>query len=133
MTHDDWIKLALQSPVIAALVVGTFGILTVWLSLRRFRSERWWERKTESYAKVIEALYGMRNYSFEQMEAHLRQHEWPDEKEARLRDENQKGALEVNRAVSIGEFTLSRRAAEILGGCHWMARKSESYERRWNG
>ncbi len=59
MTLEEWVKFALQSNVVAALVVGTFGVLTLWLGLGKFRSEKWWERKAAAYVAVIEALHGM--------------------------------------------------------------------------
>jgi len=31
-------------------------VLTAWVALRRFRSEKWWERKAETYASVFDAM-----------------------------------------------------------------------------
>jgi NADH:ubiquinone oxidoreductase subunit 6 (subunit J) len=53
MTFDDWAQLIVQSNVVAAVVVGIFGIVTLKLGRTRFRSERWWEKKAAAYASVI--------------------------------------------------------------------------------
>jgi hypothetical protein len=33
------------------------ALITVWLSLRRFYAEKWWERKLDAYTAIIEALH----------------------------------------------------------------------------
>lgn len=41
-----------------ALVVALLGAwVTVQLAYRRFRKEKWWERKFDTYDRVIDALY----------------------------------------------------------------------------
>jgi hypothetical protein len=47
----------LISNVFIALVSSLFA---VYFSLRRFRSEKWWERRAETYERIIEALYHLR-------------------------------------------------------------------------
>ena len=41
-------KFNLQSNVIVAVVVGLFGLLTLKLGIRKFDSEKWWERRAEA-------------------------------------------------------------------------------------
>ncbi len=36
------------------------AFLGAWLGAKRFRNERWWERKVESYTDLIEALHEMK-------------------------------------------------------------------------
>ena len=69
MTFEDWAKLVLQSNLLAALVVGCFGLLTLRLGLGKFRSEKWWEKKASAYASVIEGLHGMYDLSLAQVES----------------------------------------------------------------
>ena len=45
MTFEDWAKFVLQSNVVAAVVVGLFGVLTLKLGIGKFASEKWWERE----------------------------------------------------------------------------------------
>lgn len=54
----------------AAIVAGAFSLiggafwsyLTVYFALRRFRSERWWDRKADAYSRIIESLHHMTVY-----------------------------------------------------------------------
>ncbi|MHC2620087.1 hypothetical protein ACVIW2_002119 [Bradyrhizobium huanghuaihaiense] len=62
MTFDDWAKLVLQSNVVAAVIVGLFGVLTLKLGIGKFASEKWWEQRAAAYAAVIEALHGVRAF-----------------------------------------------------------------------
>jgi hypothetical protein len=61
---EEWLKLILQSNVVAALVVGGFGILTLKLGLGKFRSEKWWERKSVAYVTTIEAMHAIYAYAY---------------------------------------------------------------------
>ncbi|MBZ0149375.1 MAG: hypothetical protein K8F62_17805 [Pseudorhodoplanes sp.] len=45
---------------IALLVAVPTALLTVWLSLRRFYREKWWEAKMRAYAEVIQSLHDMK-------------------------------------------------------------------------
>src|SRR6266540_2058674 len=61
----------LQSLIPGIIIAVATAIVTVKLSLRQFRSERWWERKAEVYSRILEALYHLERYS----EAMLRESE----------------------------------------------------------
>jgi hypothetical protein len=52
--------LALLSGIVIAAVNSW---ITVQLSLRRFRTERWWERKVEAYERIIAALHPTKAYA----------------------------------------------------------------------
>jgi len=46
--------------IFTAIVIAAISSwITVQLSLRKFRAERWWERKAEAYSKIIEARIKM--------------------------------------------------------------------------
>ena len=44
----DWVL-----PLLAAVIVS---FITARLSLRQFRSQRWWERQAEAYSSIMEKL-----------------------------------------------------------------------------
>lgn len=115
MSAEEWLKLALQSPVFAALVVGVFGIVTIKLGLSRFRSERWWEKKAASYAAVIEGLHAMYDSSKAYAHSSLKGYELSDEFSAKLEEANLNGWAEIRKGASIGSFVMTKRAASILG------------------
>ena len=39
--------------------------ITVRLSIKQFRNQRWWEKKVETYQRVIEAFHNSKKYSSE--------------------------------------------------------------------
>ena len=57
MTEVDVELIKLLSSIPVAIVTAW---VTVWLALRRFRSERWWERKVDSYTSLF-VLITMQN------------------------------------------------------------------------
>jgi hypothetical protein len=114
MTAEDWIKLLIQSNVVAAIVVGLFGLLTLWFGLGKFRSEKWWEKKATAYAAAIEALHGMYDLSLARVEAIEAYEDIADDRLVALQAANIAGLNEVRKGASIGEFILSKSAASIL-------------------
>ena len=63
----------------AILIAAVSSWITVQLALRRFRRERWWERKTDAYTKVIEALHNSKEFSDRHLEAAQAGREIPDD------------------------------------------------------
>lgn len=64
---SDW------QPVVNLLVGVPVALLTSWLTvkfaLRRFQSEKWFERRVDAYTKVIEALHFMKHCTERQLRA----------------------------------------------------------------
>ena len=52
--------------------------ITVQLSLRRFRTERWWERKAEAYERIIGALHDSKVFASRHADAELQKTELPE-------------------------------------------------------
>src|SRR5258708_35823296 len=111
MTYGDWAKLILKSSFLTAFVVGGFGLLTLWLGLRKFRSEKWWEKKATAYAAAIEALHGMYDISLAHVEAIEADQEISKERLATLQVVNLTGLSEVRKGASIGSFIMTKHAA----------------------
>jgi hypothetical protein len=78
-----------MSPVLTILsglfIAVATSLVTVWLALWRFHSEKWWERKAELYSKLVEALYDMHSYSREWLEDYVsdQENERPEETQKR--------------------------------------------------
>lgn len=114
MTFEDWAKLLLQSNLLTAFVVGGFGLLTLWLGLRKFRSEKWWEKKAAAYAATIEALHGMLDLAMARIESQEMGQEISDERLTVLSAANLAGLAEIRKGANIGSFVMSESAATIL-------------------
>jgi hypothetical protein len=110
---DEPTKLAVSfaSSVIVAVIVA---IITVRLSLQRFRSERWWEKKVDAYIEIMDALYLIHDfYSRHLMQVDMG-YEISDEARAELHRQSQAAEDEVSRSIVVGELLISRQAVHVL-------------------
>lgn len=114
MSDTDWLKLILNSNVAAAVVVGIFGLLSLWLGLGRFRSERWWERKASSYASAIEGLHAIEVHASKYVDSIENGYEISEAWAARLDEARANGMEELKKGAGIGSLVMSKTAATIL-------------------
>lgn len=81
--------------------------VTVQLSLRKFRIEKWWERKADAYASVIEALHNSKEFSEQHLRAGESGRELSKDMDAELRVQAKAASKEIRRVADIGAFLLS--------------------------
>ena len=82
LTMSNWqpiVNLVVNVPIVLLT-----SWLTVWFALRRFQSEKWFERRIEVYTKVIEALHYMKNCTERQLLSASRGTEMPKDIEEEL-------------------------------------------------
>jgi hypothetical protein len=94
----------------AIFIAAVSSWITVQLSLRQFRTEKWWERKADAYAKVIETLYNSKEFSDHHLEAFGNGREVPDEVDADVRAKSKAAHAEIRRIANVGAFLLSDQA-----------------------
>lgn len=102
-----------------SLVSGVpVAILTSWLtvkmSLSRFRSEKWFERRLDAYTKVIEALHFMNHCTETEMRAEMQGHEIDKDAKAELLSNYSKGRSELRRLTDMGALMFSIDAVALL-------------------
>lgn len=94
--------------IVTAIVTS---VVTVRLSLRSFRSQKWWERKAVAYCHIVEALYSMRAYA----DAYRRSEETGEdirgERKAMLEARCHPGNEEIMKAAAVGHFIINKEAA----------------------
>jgi hypothetical protein len=88
--------------------------LTAWFSLRRFYSEKWWDRKLAAYTAIMEALHHMKRINDDSIRREENGVEASDERETEDYTKYRDASLEVRKQRDLGEFLLSREAAETL-------------------
>jgi hypothetical protein len=108
------LDLILKSPVIAALVAGASGGLIVWLGLRRFKTERWWERKAAAYAAIIGSLHRLGDVEDEQIDAIEKSVELPIKRLEDIRQKSIAARAEIREYASLGGFIVTEQTAKIL-------------------
>lgn len=99
-------------PSLAIAVIT--ALVTVRLSLKRFYSERWWERKADTYSRIVESLHQMKAYCEDQMEYIEMGQELENDKENELRLKFKKSSDEIRRAIDIGSFFISLESQKIV-------------------
>ncbi len=88
------------------LSVGA-AFLGAWLASRRFRNERWWEKKSEAYAELVEALHNMRWPSSEHFDARIEHRELSKEYSQELWKEFRKARKIVWKIAESSSFLIS--------------------------
>jgi len=87
----------------------------VTFALKRFYSEKRWERKEKAYTRIIEALHYIWNHADHNYKAAMLNKDIPDEIDLRLMDEMNKSVAELRKQIDIGTFVVSEEAVKVLG------------------
>lgn len=115
----------------AVLIAVISAFVTVKLSLRRFYSEKWWERKAKSYESIMEALHHMKKYCDEQVIAAIEDTKISETREQELEKRRKDAADEVSKAIDIGSFIISDEAVQLLSGLDKELHKAREEETFW--
>ena len=93
--------------------------MTAWLtarwSLKRFRSEKWWERKADAYARIVSALFHMQRYADDWIESFEESRDTPPTRKKELEENFRRARADVEEATTLGAFVISSAAAASLG------------------
>ncbi len=96
------------------LISVVTALVTVQLSLRRFRSERMWERKVQAYERIFESLHHLKAYC----DGHLKAEECGSKmdinREQELYGKFRLALEEINKYRDIGSFLIAESAVERL-------------------
>jgi hypothetical protein len=110
---DMWQNIIIS--LIPSLVVAAItAFLTVRLSVKQFRTQRWWERKADAYSKIAESLHHLIDYC----DVHEREdRDWaviPPERKKQLEEAYSISYNELVKVTNIGSFIISSDAANVL-------------------
>lgn len=109
-------------------IAGVTSWITVQLSLQKFRSEKWWERKADAYTKLLDALHKSKKFSDEHLEAEYKAKEVSDDRDKELRILAKESREELLRAVDVGAFLLCDEAVKVLKDYEREVEKLSEYE-----
>jgi len=102
---------SLASTALVALFSAWAG---VWFSLKRFKSEKRWEKKTQAYENIIEALHFSKIYLDTHLDALYEQKTLNQEYSDKLRDDSMKASKALRRIVDVGALIISDEAITRL-------------------
>jgi hypothetical protein len=103
-------------PGIISAIVASY--LAARWSLRRFYSEKWWERKENAYAEIIDALYDILQYCEIQKEDYGGGTGYSENKIKELAERYSQAFWKIKKATDIGAFVVSLEAENILKELH---------------
>lgn len=111
----DTVENILIAVVPGLIIAVVASIITVRLSLRRFYSEKWWERKADAYSSIVEALYNMKAYVEAYRNAIAEGKDFKRDSDNEIVRKAAEGRDQVFRVAAIGSFIISDEAATSLG------------------
>ena len=110
--------------LIASVPIALFtSWVTVRLSLRKFQSEKWFERKIDAYTKIIESLHHMKTVTARQLRAERRGADIPEEVERELIESYRSNLAELRRLADMGSLVFS---TDAIGTLETFSRELES-------
>lgn len=95
---------------ISAVVVACVA----WAALRRFKSQKWWERRVDSYLRVLDALADASAYYDRELRAEARGNQVPDDQREDLVRRARKADQEIQKVIDVAELFISDEAHQRL-------------------
>ena len=95
-------------------IAAASSLITVRLSIKQFRTQRWWEKKVETYQGIIEAFHKSKKYSSEYLTTEIKGREVSEDRGAELVKQSKEAHEEISKACDVGRFLLSDKAVSIL-------------------
>lgn len=83
-------------------------------SLRKFYSEKWWERKEHAYVEIIDALYDLVQYCEIKKQDYGAGTGYTEEKENEFREKYSQAYWKIKKVTDIGAFVVSPKAEAVL-------------------
>lgn len=99
---------------LSLIVAVTTAWLTVWLSLRRFYREKWWEAKMRAYSDVIQSIHHMNRDVEISLRAISRGRDNETEYDREWAAKHRAAWEEIRKQIDIGEFLYSSESIRIL-------------------
>lgn len=97
--------------ILVAIIAAFLG---AWLTMRRFRVDRWWEKKAEAYINLVEALHEMSMVPAEQFNAACNGKDLRKEQEVALWESFDRARRRVWKIADSADFVISSDVARVV-------------------
>ena len=115
MTQLEIESLRLVGSLIVGVAIATVSAyLAVRWSLKRFATEKLWERKSDAYTSILGTLHEMKRYPDRYMDREIKGREISEDEKNVLWDEYKKAHSAVRKQADIGTLIISQEAVEAL-------------------
>lgn len=118
----DWIEHYFELGFVGVVSSLFTTFLTTFLARKLFISERWWDRKADAYARILEALVEIERYHEAYWNDLAHQAELSEERKADLAKIWRTAWREVDSAIRLGAFVISEEAHTALARLQTAAR-----------
>jgi hypothetical protein len=112
--NNPWYVQLLITLIPSLIVAVVTALATVKLSLRKFYTERWWERKADAYSRIVEALHKNKDYDEQKFKIEMTYPKDDRGKGDELENQWAEANAELQRAVDLGAFVISLETEEII-------------------
>lgn len=99
-------------PSLLTAVLTAF--IAVRLSIRQFHSQRWWEKKAETYSAILERLSELQFTLSEYLADWEKVRDIGPERAKRLHILSEDARISIAKAAAMGSFIVSDEAARVL-------------------
>jgi len=101
--------------IVISLITSVFtSIISVWFALKKYRSEKWWDKKLECYQQTVEAMDKILRFCDNRIAEEWFEKEISDEEKSQLKKEFIEGKRLLEKQSNIGKLMLSESACKIL-------------------
>ena len=99
-------------PGIITAIIASY-LAAKW-SMRKFYSEKWWERKEKAYTEIIDSLYDLLRYCEIQKEDYGQGTGYSEDRMKELGERYSQAYWKIKKATDIGAFVVSPEAERAL-------------------
>ncbi|SRR5712692_2606090 len=111
MKPESWLGVAQIAVTLVGIVLAPY--LAVRLSLKRFRSEKWWELQTQTYYRTLENL-AIIKHSIERTLENLLHPDYADAPSKILQEQVPLASAELAKIAATGPCYISKAASDAL-------------------
>lgn len=97
----------------AAISIGG-AFLAAHLAMKKFRSEKWWEKKATAYAELVEALHTMKWPASEHLDAEIESRKISEEESKRMWEEFKVARRNIWKIADSSTFLVSEEVTKVV-------------------
>lgn len=104
------------------------SLITVWLALKRYKSEKWWDEKLEAYLQVIDAMSNIISFCDNCISEEMSGNELNEEERDLLEKDFCDAKKLLEKKANVGELMFAKTAYRVLIKFDGMVYEMDSYQ-----
>lgn len=111
---NSYLDMIINNIFPAVLVAILTSIITVRLSIKQFYTQKWWEKKADTYSKIIEELSYLQFYFGELFDEGVQIKQISDEDREELRKKYKNSKQLIFKTYASGAYIISNNSIKAL-------------------